>query len=69
MLSICSARHLISSPSLRDSYSASAFPGLDNLLFDIEDLAEDEAAARWEQVEQVKHQLAAVIFSIQSAAS
>ena len=59
-------RHVISAPSKHDSYSGSAFPGLGNLLFDIQDLAGAEADARWEEV---KRHLATIIFTVQSAAS
>ena len=58
------SRHLISAPSKFNSYAGSAFPGLGNLLFDIENVADQ--AERWEEV---RRHLATLIFTIRSAAS
>ena len=58
------SRHVVYAPSSRDAYSASAFPGLTDLLFQIEGAA--DATDRWEKFR--KH-LAVLQFIIDSAAS
>ena len=57
-------RHVIYAPSAQDSYSGINFPGLTDLLFQIEGAA--DAADRWEKVRQ---HLAVLQFVVDSAAS
>ena len=49
-------------PSMNDAYAGSTFPGLVDLLYEIE--RSENPDERWEQV---RHHLAAIIFAIQSA--
>lgn len=55
-------RHLVFAPSTYDAYAGATFPGLVDLMYEI-DLAED-SEERWEEVR--KH-LATIIFAINSA--
>ena len=57
-------RHLVYAPSALDTYAGTAFPGIVDLLFQIEGAA--DAADRWEQLRQ---HLAVLEFTVGSAAS
>eukprot|EP00923_Selenidium_pygospionis_P043201 GHVN01074470.1.p1 GENE.GHVN01074470.1~~GHVN01074470.1.p1 ORF type:complete len:329 (+),score=18.92 GHVN01074470.1:86-988(+) len=62
-----SYKHLLAAPSKFNSYSGGAsFPGLDNLLFDVESMGnQTRRARRWEEI---RRHLATLIFTIDSAA-
>ena len=45
-------RHAIFSPAKFNSYGSSTFPGIGDLLHQIETLTGDEATHRWEQIKR-----------------
>lgn len=57
-------RHVLFAPSQHDAYAGATFPGLVDLMFDIE--GAPDAMERWEGV---KRHLAALIFCVKSAAT
>ena len=49
-----------------DNYAGSSFPGLTDVMFEIDKLTPEEASARWKIV---KKHYSVILFAIQSAAS
>jgi len=59
-----SYRHVIFAPSLYNSYAGSTFPGLSDLMHDIDQHPQPDT-----QWEEVRRHLATIIYCFQSAAS
>ena len=62
----CLIRHILFAPSAFDSYAGVTFPGLVDLMWEIEDRDVNDQSHQWELVRQ---HLAAVIYSVDSATS
>ncbi|XP_070565284.1 putative N-acetylated-alpha-linked acidic dipeptidase [Ptychodera flava] len=59
-------RHTIFAPSSKNMYASSPFPGLNDALFDIDNVAPEEKDARWKEV---KKEVARLTHAIESAAA
>ena len=61
---IANSRHMLFAESSVNAYAGSSFPGLVDLLFEIN--ADPDPSSRWEEV---KHHFSVIVFTIQSAES
>ncbi|XP_070181932.1 putative N-acetylated-alpha-linked acidic dipeptidase [Littorina saxatilis] len=57
-------KHLLFAENANDVYAGSSFPGLIDLLFEIDERDETERQARWEEV---RHQFSVIVNAIQAA--
>jgi len=57
-------KHVLFAPSSFNSYAGDTFPGLVDLMWEIEKRSEDDQIQQWERV---KHHLSVIIYSINSA--